>query len=817
MKSATEKFPILSVKESLLIVVAYWALARLGQVMAIQPGNVTPVWPPSGLALAVVMWRGYRVWPALWLGNFLANVHAFVDFSSAWAAFRTLGTGIAIGPGDLLQAGLGAVLVQRFCSPKPFERLFDVFRFAAFQLIACLSSASFGVLALAAGGIINWSDYGTTWFTWYAGDALGAILTGPILLSIRQLAEWNVGRKRLAESIGVSLLLSFGSWLIFSGRIPSPLLYLLLPLIIWSAVRGGTAAVSLSVLGVFTIAIYFIGSDRFQVFGQRVNLTVITAQTAAAIFAVTGLTVAAALSELRNSEARLRRAISDTETSNARYKTLVQFAPEAIVVMDVDRGQLIDVNQNAESLFGLPRSQLLMKHPADLSPELQPDGTISLTSASEKIAEALRKQNTVFSWTHQSSSGQLIPCEVRLTRLPSADHQLIRASIIDVSTRLAMEQKLRQSIDNAVAVNLRLDLALKAGNVGLWDWDMTTNQVYYSEQFKEQLGYGPDSPLNSYKDWELRLHPDDRESAVKSIADYLAGKTSEYEPVFRMRHLDGTYRWILSQGEVIRDSARKPIRMLGVHIDITERKQFEESLKEYSKELERRNAELDAFAYVASHDLKAPLRGVRQLAEWIGEDCLDVLPAESKRHLEQIIERVNRLDNLLKDLLMYSRAGRIHGSQSIVDVRELIEEIVQSIAVPDQFRISINADVPSIQTFRTPLTQVLSNLITNAIRHHDQKSGAIGISVETTGDHLLFRVQDDGPGIPPQFHERVFEMFVTLKPKDDTESTGIGLAIVRKIVEFYGGRVTIESGGERGTAISFDWPRQTSELDEASN
>lgn len=814
MKPTASKRRIPIVGEILLIAFAYWGLARLGQLVAIQPGNVTPVWPASGFALAVVMWRGYRVWPGLWLGNFLGNVFAFVDLNTTSDAVRTLATGIAIGPGDVLQACLGAFLVQRFCSPRLFERPVDVFLFIALQFVACLSSATIGALALAVGGVISWSSSGDVWFTWYIGDTLGVILVAPILLNFRQLAEWISDRKKLIEPMFSILLITSGAWLIFSGTIPSPLIYLVLPLILCAAVRGGPLTVSLSVLSAFAIAIYFISRGDFHVFENELNLTIITIQGAAAVMALTGLTVSAALAEVRRSEVNIRQVLSQAETSAAKYKTLLEFAPEAIVVLDVDVGRFIDANENAEKLFGLSRTELLKKHPAELSPELQPDGTVSSQSSNERITEALCEESGAFDWTHQNADGQPIPCEVRLTRLPSNDQLLIRASIIDVSARREMEKTLRHSVEEAEAADLRLRHALKAGNVGLWDWDMTTNEVFYSDQFKRQIGYEPETPIDSYHDMESQLHPDDRDSALKCIADYLAQKESEYNSVFRMRHKKGTYLWILSKGEVIRDSAGNPVRMLGANIDITELKNTQEALEKYSRELEKRNAELDSFAYVASHDLKAPLRGVRQLAEWIGEDCFDMLPEDSKRNLEQIIERVDRLDNLLADLLMYSRAGRKPGSRSIVNVHALVEEIVQSIVVPENFKISINADVPEILTFRTPLTQVLSNLITNAIKHHDQESGTVVVTAEQAKDYLMFRVQDDGPGIAPQFHERVFEMFETLKPRDGVESTGIGLAIVKKTVESNDGRVQIESNGNRGTRISFTWPIQIKRMDE---
>ena len=158
----------------------------------------------------------------------------------------------------------------------------------------------------------------------------------------------------------------------------------------------------------------------------------------------------------------------------------------------------------------------------------------------------------------------------------------------------------------------------------------------------------------------------------------------------------------------------------------------------------------------------------------------------------------------------------MHGNKSLVDVRQLVEEVVEFVALPDGFRVSIHADVPSIETYRTPLFQVLLNLVSNAIKHHDKATGNITVEVSDRPDHLAFRVQDDGPGIAPKFHDRVWRVFETLRPRDDAESTGIGLAIVQKVVASYGGDVTLSSQENAGTTISFSWPKTITVLNEAS-
>jgi len=263
-------------------------------------------------------------------------------------------------------------------------------------------------------------------------------------------------------------------------------------------------------------------------------------------------------------------------------------------------------------------------------------------------------------------------------------------------------------------------------------------------------------------------------------------------------------------------------------IDITERKQSEERLRQSiadlvqaeralerkagelalaNQELERSNAALDEFAYVASHDLRAPLRDIDNLAQWIGEDVSDILPEKSARHFHLLQRRIRRMENLLEDLLQYSRAGRIFGEPEEVDVRELILDVTELVSLPRNFTLEIPHEMPLIRTPKAPIEQVFRNLIGNAIKHHHRESGTIRVNAGEHGDFVEFSVSDDGPGIPPELHERAFAMFQTLKPRDEVEGTGIGLALVKRLVEVHGGTVGIDSTTTTGATFRFTWPK----------
>lgn len=246
-------------------------------------------------------------------------------------------------------------------------------------------------------------------------------------------------------------------------------------------------------------------------------------------------------------------------------------------------------------------------------------------------------------------------------------------------------------------------------------------------------------------------------------------------------------------------------------VDITERKAGEQMLARYTADLERSNRELDEFAYVASHDLRSPLEGIASLASWIAEDAGELLPETSQRHLSQILQRVGRLRTLLDDLLQFSRAGRRETGLETVRMGDLLDDVISLLNPPPGFRVVVGPDMPVLETFRTPLQHIFQNLIGNAIKHHDRETGEIRISAEKRGDVFAFTVEDDGPGIEPAFHERVFMMFETLRPRDQIEGSGMGLAIIRKLVETYGGRIQLKSALGQGSSFTFTWTQKTME------
>jgi PAS domain S-box-containing protein len=238
-----------------------------------------------------------------------------------------------------------------------------------------------------------------------------------------------------------------------------------------------------------------------------------------------------------------------------------------------------------------------------------------------------------------------------------------------------------------------------------------------------------------------------------------------------------------------------------------------EELARTAAALERSNAELDQFAYVASHDLKAPLRGIANLAQWIEEDVGEALTGESAEHMRLLQGRVHRMEALIDGILAYSRAGRVRESTEMVDTGRLLSESLDLLNLPDTVQVMRPERMPVMRTERTALQQVFLNLVSNAAKYTMayREDARIEIRCEEADGQPCFTVSDNGPGIAPEFHERIWGIFQTLEARDKVEGTGVGLSVVRKIVETRGGRISLESSDGAGASFSFTWPATPSE------
>ena len=297
------------------------------------------------------------------------------------------------------------------------------------------------------------------------------------------------------------------------------------------------------------------------------------------------------------------------------------------------------------------------------------------------------------------------------------------------------------------------------------------------------------------------VHPDGKEKFERYFKKLLTeGFYSNYEGKIitktgKVKYLRVNSNAIIENGKMIgsRDIAR----------DITAIKEAEEKREQLYSELELANNELKDFAYIVSHDLKAPLRAISSLSNWIAEDYKNLFDEEGKKHLALLIGRSNRMQNFIEGILQYSRLGRIRLEKEPVSIKNIIKNVIESLDLPKRFKIILAPDIPSIVCEEIRIHQVFQNLISNAIKYHDKPEGIVKINYEDDENFHRFIVEDNGPGIEEKHFEKIFKIFQTLQSRDELESTGIGLTIVKRIVELHGGSIKVSAQIGQGTSFSF--------------
>ena len=354
----------------------------------------------------------------------------------------------------------------------------------------------------------------------------------------------------------------------------------------------------------------------------------------------------------------------------------------------------------------------------------------------------------------------------------------------------------------------RLDLIGSSSNVGLWDWPIfEEDKIWWSPVFHEMMGDPQRKDQPSVKRFQESIHPDDIKIFEEELQKYVKG-TKPFSFECRVKDGDGGFRWHLISGQSSSKPNAKQKRIIGSMTDIHELKTIQLNYDIEREKLSDAYKELDRFTYVASHDLKAPLRGMSNVIDWVREDLKSGTLSSTEDHLNLLESRVDRMDMLLKDILSFSKAGKAVSKAKSVDMNILVDRVTDWMATPDGFKIDVVAPLPVLNIQETVAEQIFSNLISNAVKHNDAEQGYVKISCEQSYFDYTFIIEDNGPGIADEYRDIIFEPFKRLVTKDDVEGSGLGLSIVQKMVRSVNGAISVDPYEERsGTRINVIIPK----------
>ena len=535
------------------------------------------------------------------------------------------------------------------------------------------------------------------------------------------------------------------------------------------------------------------------------------------------------------------------EEKSANLNKIIQESVNEIYIFSIENFRFLDANHEAIRNLGYTLDELKRMTPLDIKP--------FLTQAQfNELVEPLmneEKNKIYFETTHRRKNGTDYQVEVYLQKVEYGNIPVFVAIILDISERKKAEKHLSESEE-------RLRLAISSAKQGFFDLDILTGDAIVNDDYVFMLGYNPTEFKETHQNWLNRLHPNDIEKTKQKYTDYITGKIPEYKIEFRQKTKQGKWKWIMSTGKIFEiDKNGKPIRMLGIHTDIDEMKvaqielqntqenleklvkdrtveldeqasklkesqsallflledinESREELQEVNNKLEEANKELEAFTYTVSHDLKAPLRAIDGFSNFLLEDYKDKLDGEGLRLINVIRENTQKMDHLIVDLLQLSRVNRNEMHITNIDMNHFVNQIYTEIITIDiinKFKFKVN-NLPKVYADQVLIKQVWINLISNAIKFTRIKDTcSIEINGKIENEFVIYSITDSGVGFDTRYESKLFGVFQRLHKSEEFEGTGVGLSIVKRIINRHGGKVWAESELGKGSTFYFSLPNK---------
>jgi PAS domain S-box-containing protein len=469
-----------------------------------------------------------------------------------------------------------------------------------------------------------------------------------------------------------------------------------------------------------------------------------------------------------------------------RFETVLETMSAAVFLKDTD-GQYLLMNQACRELFDVSEGEAAGLTDDDIFPPAVAEKARSDDRQVTEHGDVIEIEETV-----PTGAGD----RVRLTRKsPVYDDDGEITALCGVSTDITDQKQRERELKRLTE---RFELAVESANLGVWDWDMTTDEVDFGERWVEMLGHSPDEIDSSFEEWQRRVHPDDIGPVEDALDDHIVGKTDLYDAEHRLRTANGEWKWIRTTGRVVeRNEDGEPVRTVGIHLDIDQRKTYEQTLQGQLDNLEVLNQ-------MVRHDVRNAL----QLVLAYGDMIEDYVGDDGEEHLQKILEGGRKAVDITQtagevtEVLLHSA-----GDRTPVAARPVLEEQVEDVRTSHEgVVVSIEETIPDVAVLADDMLEsVFRNLLSNTIIHNDKELPEVTVSAALDDEMVRVRVADNGPGIPSDQKEQIFEKN---EKGLNSEGTGLGLYLVQTLVDRYSGDVWAEDNEPEGSVFIVELPRR---------